>query len=94
MSSDFFRTRMGQTFYEATMPSLVRELARLTGEKITDAVRSAVLDKLDRERRRDDVNTATIHLPAIASVQSICKRCIAPILLAMPSHLSKSAFSS
>lgn len=29
MSSDFFRTRMGQTFYEATMPSLVRELARL-----------------------------------------------------------------
>ena len=29
MSSDFFRTRMGQMFYEATMPSLVRELARL-----------------------------------------------------------------
>lgn len=29
MSSDFFRTRMGQTFYEGTMPSLVRELARL-----------------------------------------------------------------
>ena len=29
MSSDFFRTRMGHTFYEATMPSLVRELARL-----------------------------------------------------------------
>ena len=29
MSSDFFRTRMGQTFYESTMPSLVRELARL-----------------------------------------------------------------
>jgi len=29
MSSDFFRTRMGQTFYEATMPSLVRELGRL-----------------------------------------------------------------
>jgi len=29
MSGDFFRTRMGQTFYESTMPSLVRELARL-----------------------------------------------------------------
>ena len=27
--SDFFRTPMGQRFYEATMPSLVRELARL-----------------------------------------------------------------
>ena len=29
MSNDFFRTRMGHTFYESTMPSLVRELARL-----------------------------------------------------------------
>ena len=27
--SDFFRTPMGQRFYEGTMPSLVRELARL-----------------------------------------------------------------
>lgn len=27
--TDFFRTPMGQRFYEATMPSLVRELARL-----------------------------------------------------------------
>lgn len=27
--SDFFRTAMGQRFYESTMPSLVRELARL-----------------------------------------------------------------
>ena len=29
MSSDFFRTRMGHTFYESIMPSLVRELGRL-----------------------------------------------------------------
>ncbi len=29
MSSDFFRTRMGHTFFESTMPSLVRELGRL-----------------------------------------------------------------
>ncbi len=27
--SDFYRTRMGQQFYEVTMPGLVRELARL-----------------------------------------------------------------
>lgn len=27
--SEFFRTPMGQRFYESTMPSLVRELARL-----------------------------------------------------------------
>lgn len=26
--SDFFRTQMGHRFYESTMPSLVRELAR------------------------------------------------------------------
>jgi len=26
---DFFRTRMGQVFFEGTVPSLVRELARL-----------------------------------------------------------------
>jgi hypothetical protein len=29
VSDDFFRTRMGHTFYESTMPSLARELARL-----------------------------------------------------------------
>lgn len=27
--TDFFRTAMGQRFYESTMPALVRELARL-----------------------------------------------------------------
>jgi hypothetical protein len=27
--SEFFRTQMGHRFYESTMPSLVRELARL-----------------------------------------------------------------
>jgi len=29
VSDDFFHTRMGHTFYESTMPSLVRELGRL-----------------------------------------------------------------
>jgi len=27
--NDFFRTMMGRTFFEGTVPSLVRELARL-----------------------------------------------------------------
>jgi len=27
--NDFYRTRMGMTFFEGTMPSLVRELKRL-----------------------------------------------------------------
>ncbi len=29
--SDFYATRMGQRFYESTMPRLVDELARLNG---------------------------------------------------------------
>ena len=29
MSDDFYRTAMGRRFFEATMPDLVRELARL-----------------------------------------------------------------
>lgn len=38
--TDFFRTPMGQRFYEATMPSLVRELARLNRniERLLDVV--------------------------------------------------------
>lgn len=33
---------------------MVRELAELTGEKITDAVKAAVRDRLNKERRRRD----------------------------------------
>lgn len=29
MSSDFFKTRMGQRFYEATMPKIADQLERL-----------------------------------------------------------------
>ena len=29
--NDFFRTRMGHTFFEVTLPRLVEELARLNG---------------------------------------------------------------
>lgn len=32
--------------------SLVRQLAELTGENITDAVKKAVTDRLEQERRR------------------------------------------
>ena len=43
---NFFRTVMGQRFYEATMPSLVRELARLNGnlEKLVE-----VLDRKEHQ---------------------------------------------
>lgn len=33
---------------------MVRQLVELTGEKITDAVKVAVRDRLDKERRRRD----------------------------------------
>lgn len=33
---------------------MVRQLAELTGEKITDAVKVAVRDRLNKERRRRD----------------------------------------
>ncbi len=37
---EFFQTRMGQTFYDRTMPTIARELARLNGllERIAAAL--------------------------------------------------------
>ncbi len=43
----FFQTRMGRTFYEATMPELVRQLTRL------NELLERLADHLDR-RSRDD----------------------------------------
>jgi antitoxin VapB len=37
---------------DAETDRLVRHLADLTGEKITDAVKTAVRERLDRERRQ------------------------------------------
>lgn len=37
---------------DAETDALVRELVGLTGERITDAVKIAVRDRLDREQRR------------------------------------------
>ena len=36
--SDFYRTRMGQTFYERTLPELVRQVTRLNDllERLVD----------------------------------------------------------
>lgn len=41
--NDFFRTRMGMTFFEGTMPSLVRELKRLNDNLEADRKERAKL---------------------------------------------------
>ena len=51
--SDFFRTQMGHRFYESTMPSLVRELARL------NANLERLLAVVDRETEKADEGEAT-----------------------------------
>ena len=44
----FFQTRMGRTFYEHTVPELVKQLSRLS------ELLERIADRLDREERRDD----------------------------------------
>ena len=51
--SDFFRTQMGHRFYESTMPSLVRELARL------NANLERLLAVVEREAEKADEGEAT-----------------------------------
>ena len=53
MSDDFFRTRMGHTFYESTMPSLVRELARLN-DNLERIVKLAERPASDAPRAPED----------------------------------------
>lgn len=51
--SEFFRTQMGHRFYESTMPSLVRELARL------NANLERLLDVVEREAEKPDEGEST-----------------------------------
>ena len=53
--SEFFRTQMGHRFYESTMPSLVRELARLN----TNLERLLAVVERDAEQPDEDE-----HAPA------------------------------
>lgn len=51
--NDFFRTRMGQIFFEGTMPSLVRELKRLNDNLEADRKERAKL-RGEAEEPEDD----------------------------------------
>lgn len=55
MSGDipFFRTQMGHRFYEATMPNLARELARLNDNL------ERLLVVVERQAERGDVKAPT-----------------------------------
>ena len=50
--SDFFRTRMGHTFFEGTMPRFVEELARLNN--LLERALTLAERALDRVEARDD----------------------------------------
>ena len=60
MSDDFFRTRMGQRFYEATMPKIADQIERLNTNL------EALLAELRKQREApDDVAKASdAHAPA------------------------------
>ncbi len=47
----FFQTRMGHTFYEHTVPELVRQLARLN-----ELLERLVASQEQRPRDKDDAN--------------------------------------
>ncbi len=44
----FFQTRMGRQFYEATMPNLVKQLARL------NELLQRLVERMEREEGHDD----------------------------------------
>jgi hypothetical protein len=58
VSSDFFTTRMGQRFYEATLPKIADELERL------NANIEALVSELREHRRRAEKNDARDHAAA------------------------------
>ena len=53
--NDFFRTRMGHTFFEVTLPRLVDELARLNGilERALAIAERAVGEAKPQEKGRN-----------------------------------------
>ena len=62
---EFFQTRMGQVFYEGTMPALVRELTKL----------NATLDRLVAVAERDqEIVNGPLTVPKTVG-KDFCKLC-------------------
>ncbi len=51
--TEFFQTRMGRTFYEHTVPELVRQLVRLNAnlERITTTENQGLSDEHDEDEK-------------------------------------------
>ena len=58
---------MAISLKDAETDRLAREVAALTGETLTEAVRKALAERLDRERRRRDAKGLIERLNEIAS---------------------------
>ncbi len=52
MSVEFFQTRMGQRYYEATMPDLVRQIT-----KLNELLERLVAAQDRQQRGNDDADT-------------------------------------
>ena len=83
MSNDFFRTRMGQTFYEATMPSLVRELGpMLAAILIAGRSGSAITAQIGVMRVTDELDAMSV-MGISHSYRLVMPRALA-LAIAMP----------
>ena len=58
---------MAISLKDAETDRLAREVAALTGETLTEAVRKALAERLEREQRRRDATSLIERLNAIAS---------------------------
>ena len=58
MSDDFFRTRMGQRFYEATMPRIADQLERMNTNL------EALVAELRKQRETREQDAACVREPS------------------------------
>jgi hypothetical protein len=61
---------MGLNIKNSATETAIRELAKLTGEKLTVAVHSAVVEKLERVKRGKGKQPLTEYLTSLGSLQA------------------------
>jgi antitoxin VapB len=64
---------MGLNIKKPTTEAEIRELAKLTGQSLTDAVQGAVREKIDRIKRETPKQTLEEYLAAIQPLQDALK---------------------
>ena len=65
MDTPFYRTRMGQKFYESTLPDLVREVKRLAdaAERIAAVLETDAETAAKQPPESDDANPSSAPTP-------------------------------